>query len=247
MPDWAYSESVHNYRDTSTGRFLAATDRLAIRDDFLERRAGVIRDLADLVSNGDITVQRWEREMRSQIVRVFGAEYAYGRGGRNAMSDDNWQAAGDLAHEQFSYLRGFAEDLTAGKLSAAQIRARAGLYAGSAVQAHEHGRTSSYGIPSLSRYPGDGNQACKANCRCHLKIEETDAEWRIYWVLGGADNCADCSSLAASWSPLVLRRPEERGLPLAALPFWLSNGASAERSPAWNEHSHSTSNGMPRL
>lgn len=209
MAEWSYSEGAHRYRDSASGRFLAPTTVLTTRDDFLTRRAEAVQQITASMTDGSVTVQAWERSMQTEIQRLYGAQFAYGRGGRNAMTEADWQAAADMARGQFGYLRSFAEAAVSGDLSAARMQARAAMYASSAVQAFEAGRVAAFGMPPLSRHPGDGSEACKSNCRCHLDIEVTEAGWDVFWRLGATEqHCADCSGLAATWSPLAVQRPQ---------------------------------------
>ena len=80
---------------------------------------------------------------------------------------------------QADYLRGFVQ--AAPDLSDAQVAQRAVFYLG-AVRATYYGAR----FPGLPSYPGDGQTACKTNCKCHLK--------RAMTVCGG------------SWTAQKLRR-----------------------------------------
>ena len=57
MAEWSWSAGAHNYRDQASGRFLSATARLEIRDDFLARRAEAVQQVTASMVNGDVTVQ----------------------------------------------------------------------------------------------------------------------------------------------------------------------------------------------
>jgi hypothetical protein len=59
------------------------------------------------------------------------------------------------------FLRGFVQ--AAPDLSEAQVAQRAALYLG-AVRATYYGAR----FPGLPSYPGDGQTACRTNCRCQL-------------------------------------------------------------------------------
>jgi hypothetical protein len=98
-------------------------------------------------------------------------------------------------------------------MSEAQIGARAGLYVNSATQAYEKGRTAAYGL-RLEQHPGDGQTPCLASCKCSLEIEETDAEWRVWWRLSSSEHCSGCKDQAAAWNPLVVSKDGER-MPVA--------------------------------
>jgi hypothetical protein len=205
---WEFDDSpgVHRFRDTRSGRFLSTEQAIGLRDSFQERQQSSMRDLARRLASEDVTVQQWEAAVRDVVRDTHAAEYVYGKGGINAMTSADWQAINALADEQAAFLRGFAQDVASGKLSEAQIAARANQYLTSSRQAYERGRASSWGMPTLSHYPADGQDACRSNCHCHLEITETGEEWRVSWRLGGSEHCADCRSRASSWSPLVISK-----------------------------------------
>lgn len=201
---WQFDAQAKRYRATATGRFIprATIDRL--RNDYAEARAGGMRDLAVRLAGRQVTLQEWEAGMRQEIRLAMGGQYAFGRGGRGAMTPADWGHVGVLCKGQYGYLRGFAEEIGRGSLTAAQIEARAALYAGSSVQAHAQGIAAAHGF-KLPRHPGDGSTECMANCRCHLRIEEDTDRWRVYWIVDdGAAHCRDCPGIAIDWNPLTI-------------------------------------------
>ena len=209
MAEWQYDDrpGVRRFRDARTGRFLAVSKALDLRDGFQERRRVDLDRLVRRLADGELTVQAWEAEMRAAVRQVHAAEYAYGRGGLDAMTAADWRVVDEIAAEQWGYLRGFAEDVSAGRLSEAQIGARARLYAASARTSYERGRASAFGV-ALPAYPGQGTD-CGANCRCSWRIVEADDEYRCTWVRHATDSCETCRSRAARWAPLVIARPSD--------------------------------------
>ena len=209
---WQYEESTRRYRDTETGKFLSASSTRELRDDFVERRRAAVQDLADRVASGDLSVQAWEREMRGAVKQTHGVQYSLGRGGRNAMTDADWERLGEAVKGQQEYLRGFALEVADGALTAAQVAARSQLYLDAAVSSYERGRSAAYGAPDLPAMPADGSAECRANDRCSWEIEETDDEWRCTWTLGGGGDsatCETCARRADEWNPLVIEKPKE--------------------------------------
>lgn len=91
--------------------------------------------------------------------------------------------------EQVKYLDGFVADLRAGKLTPAQAKARAALYAGAVRGGYYKAR-----YPSLSNVPGDGSTPCLGNCKCTLE-QRGDL---IHWHLNPAEHCDGCMSRAAA-------------------------------------------------
>jgi hypothetical protein len=205
--DWEYSQSARRYRNTASGRFISAATVRQLRDDFVTSRKEAVADLADQLAAGDLTVQDWLRAMRAEVQAANLGEFVFGRGGVNAMAADDIDAVSRAVEGQFAYLQRFAEQLANGDLTAAQVAARAQLYAAAARQAFERGRAAAFGNPPLPTYPTVGSE-CRANCRCEWSIRETDTAWECTWVLdtSGTDNCETCRERAREYAPLVIAK-----------------------------------------
>lgn len=170
------------------------------------------RDIAaitrELLNGG--TTANWERRMLDAIARGHAAAAIAGeaeRGivGRGRAALAKWLGERALPKTtqdeikravagQVLYLRNFAADVQAGRLSDAQIAARAGLYAGATRASYSKGRWSGKGLPA---YPADGGTACLVNCKCSW----VERGGMMYWELGTAEHCPDCESRAAQWRP----------------------------------------------
>lgn len=203
---WQWSESAKRYRDTDTGRFLAASAVGQIRDQLIAARTAAIDRLAEDLIAERVDVAAWTKAMRDEIKTLTLAEYEFGRGGKNAMTPADRGTVGAMCRAQYEYLQKFATEVADGVLSEAKIRARARLYAGSATAAHGRGQSAAYGL-RLAQHPGDGNTACLTNCRCSLRIEEDEDEWRVYWVVQhDRESCDDCVAMGDRWSPLTIAK-----------------------------------------
>jgi hypothetical protein len=207
MAAWQFSESAKRYRNVDSGRFLSPAQEQALRDDFLARRSDAMRAVTAKVGAGDVSVQDWLRQMRSEVKQTYATQYAFGRGGTQAMTAADRRAVGQLVSGQLGYLQRFAEEVSAGRLSQPQAEARASLYANSAVQAHAHGVASAWAI-DLPAMPGVGT-LCKANCGCSWELEEDDTEIRATWTLGTAESCDTCLERADQYSPYTVAKATE--------------------------------------
>lgn len=205
---WQYSRSARRFRDTRTGRFVSAAKIIDLRDGFQERRRSAVAALTRLLAEEEISVQQWEAEMTQAIRETFSAQYAFGRGGLNSMTDADWLAADDLVQAQRQYLRAFAEDIAAGRLSEAQITARARLYYGASTQAYERGRAAAFGV-SLPAHPADGSTPCKASCRCYWSLVDKGETVEATWKRTASESCSVCKDRARRWAPLVISRPSD--------------------------------------
>lgn len=201
---WQWDAATKRYRNPDTGRFLSESTVVGLRDEFIEAQKDVASGLAERLSAGDITIQRWESEMRQHMKTTYINEYTLGRGGRNAMNAANWGEVGGRLGNQYRHLHGFAADIAAGNMSEAQIKARSAMYVESATDAFERGKARAYGVPALPAYPGDGSTECGVNCHCRWEYDEDESEWRCTWALGAADHCDTCVTRASLWAPLVI-------------------------------------------
>lgn len=205
---WVYDASVHTYRDTRTGKFMAGSERLALRDEVAARQRDRLLATTETLTNGDLTASQYQQQIAAQLRSIHTQQYAFGRGGIHAMTDADRAAVKAAVDKQQEYLHKFSVAIDEGNLSEAQIRARASLYANAARASFEHGRAASFGDLNLPQYPGDGQTECRVNCRCHLEIVEKRTTWEVRWIVDvGAEHCDDCTALASSWSPKVIQRP----------------------------------------
>lgn len=91
---------------------------------------------------------------------------------------------------QAEYLNRFTDQVEAGDLSNAQIRARAAQYAQSLRTTYSEAATFGADLPFQ---PGDGGTACGVHCQCSW--QQRSGAW--YWVLDPlADHCDDCRARA---------------------------------------------------
>jgi hypothetical protein len=201
MAEWAWVESAHRYRNKETGRFLSASAERELRDDFVARTAGEVSTLAGRVASEEIGPDAWERGVRSHVRLVNTAQYLFGRGGRNAMTEDDTAALAEIVRDQWTYLGRFADDVARGTMSEAQIRARSILYVNAARGAYARGRTATYAGLVLPVQPGE-DSICLVNCQCSWVIKETADTWECTWTLTSGENCETCRERADQWAPL---------------------------------------------
>lgn len=184
---------------------MPAPDRIA---------ALLARDIAaitrELLDGG--TVANWERRMLEAIARGHAAATIAGTAerlgvaaGSKLLNERNLSRAERdeikrAVAGQAPYLRNFAADVAAGRLSDAQIAARAGLYAGATRATYYRGRWAGWDLRGLP-VPADGGTMCVSNCKCVAYVE--NGRW-IY-ELTTAEHCPECLSRAAK-SPYPLQR-----------------------------------------
>lgn len=206
--DWEFSRGAKRYRDTRTGRFITNATVTNLRNDLAMSREATIRGLAQMLGRGDLSIQRWELEMREAIKLTHGAEYVFGRGGFRQMDQSDWGRVGSIVKDQYQYLNGFSRDIASGRyndaegtLSVGAVEARATMYAGAGVYSFSVAREVSFPGLQLPCHPGDGGTPCLTNCRCSWRLAETQSEYRATWLLGSTEHCEGCSARATSFNP----------------------------------------------
>ena len=157
-----------------------------------------------LVSGG--SVDRWERQMMDAIARGHAAAAIAGtaerlgvEAGSKLLNERNLsraerQAIKEAVAGQLPYLRKFADDVRSGRLSDAQIAARAGLYAGATRATWGAARWAGTGLPAM---PGDGSSECLTQCGCAWAFRDDGYSWER----GKNDSCPTCISREAQWRP----------------------------------------------
>lgn len=199
---WTYDPETRTYRNVETGKVVTAARMVRLRDEFLAVQHTWAVDFAAALAAGTMTLATFEREMRVRIVRVFVAEYLFGRGGVSRILGSDRQVIGSLVQIQFGFLRAFTIDIGNATMSEAAIANRATLYWQSARQAYERGQATAAGV-DLPAYPGDGSTRCKVRCRCKWDIREEDEQTVAYWRLRPAEHCADCLERSGVWNPYI--------------------------------------------
>lgn len=201
---FTYDERSFRYRDSQTGRFISESTIKTLAGQYENARQEVGRELASQLVNKQVSLSEWVTSMRSELRNTYSAEYMLGRGGRNAMTSADWGNVGNMLKKQYGFLNEFANEIAAGKLTEAQIAARAQMYFNSATQAYERGKVHARGMPDLPAYPGDGTSECRANCKCSWDIRDTKTAWECTWALSAAEHCPTCIGRASDWAPLIV-------------------------------------------
>lgn len=199
---WTYDGRSRRYRDGDSGRYLTGREVRDLRDRATDAAIAQAGALADQVAAGSLSPEGFNAGMRGLIKNAYGAEYALGRGGVNAMTNEDWGRVGAEVRRQHGYLDRFTAEIAAGDLSPAQVKARAGIYLDGATQAHGRGQAAAVGVDPPG-VPGDGGTQCLGRCRCWVEWSETRTEVRMTWHVSAGESCPGCEARAAEWSPWV--------------------------------------------
>jgi hypothetical protein len=150
-----------------------------------------IARLTQALVDGRIGLAAWERGMAQELKDLYLQQAALARGGWQNLTAADKRRVTLLLKEQYRFLDGFARDIAAGKLSAAQILWRAGLYPMGARQSYWKARDADE--------KGRGRRQ----------------ERRI--AVGEEGTCSPCTDLAAlGWRPIGML-PAPGGPPCAGI------------------------------
>lgn len=200
---WTYDRTRHAYVSPD-GVLLNRRASVALRDAFVRARAEIARDLAAQYTSGALNRLDFAAAFYRFVEDTLLASFLFGHGGANADLVRDAQRIQQLINEQLGFASEFVFAIEREGLSAAQIEARAAMYADAAVYAYEEARALDHGF-SLPAYPADHSTPCEGGCRCWWEITEDEANWYATWHTEGDDRvCPDCARNGRAWNPLVL-------------------------------------------
>ena len=135
MP-WKWDADAARYRNDA-GQFMSADRVLEYVNESIDASKNVVDQFSTMVSNGTVSPAGWNTLFRQEIKEEYIRQYLAGIGGQPQMTPADWGSLGAMLKRQYGFLDDFANDIIDGKLSEAQIRARAQMYIRSAAQAYE--------------------------------------------------------------------------------------------------------------
>ena len=184
LPGYSYDPRTHAYRNLSTGRLVA---RQAITD--------LLRDVADGAGNrlaalgrsavrGDLTPRQFYELMQREVKYAYNACAALAAGGWDRLTAREWGGNGIRLRAQYAYLRDFAADIAAGKLTEAQAAARASTYGDSAYSRYwelDRQKQETAGV-TMARWQTAGDDKVCVECQA---LERQGARPIRVWPLPG--------------------------------------------------------------
>lgn len=158
---------------------------------------------ADRWATGRISLQEFERLFKAEVKDLYIAATWTARG-TTQVSQADYGLAGRRLRDQYGFMHDFFQEIEAGNLTLAEIKARSGLYAKSSGQVLEQIGISETDLPRLPAYPKDGTTRCLTNCNCTIRKVKVANGWDVYWDLNPGETCPDCKG-RADRSPLQVR------------------------------------------
>jgi hypothetical protein len=202
QPDWTFDSTIGRYRDRSTGRFLSKREALALTERGILAAGRELQQITDLMLSGGIPLGDWQRRFAQLLKELHLGQYILGRGGAANVYPADFLAVARVLKEEYRYLDTFAREISLGKLSEAQLRARARLYLNKTTSSYWLGNATaqerashpremrrllapvehcpdclvyaSAGWVPVGTLPMPGvNCQCGANCRCSVEYRDS--------------------------------------------------------------------------
>jgi hypothetical protein len=202
---WQYDPETKRFKNLETGRFVGNNRIDGLADRYDDTWDSDVEELTENLVHYRQDMNDWLVDFLGLVAGSILAYYLLGVGGLSNMTEERWAEVSELVNDQINYMNGFASDVAAGGLSAAQIAARTAMYFASTQAAYSYGKASKYGLV-LPAYPRDSSTPCRSYCRCSWRISEYDDRWECVWTLGYpiTEHCPTCVSRSSTWNPYVV-------------------------------------------
>lgn len=161
-----WDRAVARYRDTR-GRYVPAAQVRGWLDTALETAGGRIEALTASLRAGTLDLVSWEVAMRREVKNVALYSAAAAKGGWAQMSDADYGRVGQYVRSQYEYLRGFAQDVQAGRQARdGRLLSRAGLYGDAGRPLYHRIEIAEQRVRGMTerrniRYKGDSCAGCE--------------------------------------------------------------------------------------
>lgn len=205
--EFAWDKNSQRYRITSgpgKGSFVGAGAVRSLTESYIDQGKRDLATINDLLFQKKITASQWEQAVAASLKELHVNSYLLGIGGQRSMTQRDYGIIGLRLANEYEYLRGFSQDILAGRLSEARIRARLGLYVQALGGTYERARLEShkregYGwkkrvrnaaescqdclgyadrgwvtIDDKTLPPPAVNCACTSNCRCTMRFSREE-------------------------------------------------------------------------
>lgn len=199
-PQFTFDRKSQRYRYKDSGKFVSSEAVRNLTEKHIDQLKTDINTIADKLVEGKINVATWEETTARALKDLHIENFTLGRGGLRQVSARDYGIIGSELKKEYQYLRGFSQDILAGKLSEAQLRDRVSKYVDSAYGTYELGRAESHrdagynwerrirnaaiscdscvtyaarGWVMIGGTPAIGSDCeCRSRCRCHKEYSD---------------------------------------------------------------------------
>lgn len=162
-PPYTWDRTAGRYRDAG-GRFVAMPDVRAAVDAVIAGSADRLGRLAAQHNAGRISLADFQAGLVREVKALHLAQLAAGAGGWAQLDAREYGHVGAILRGQYAYLTRFVAAIADGSLSAAQIAARARLYAAAGRATYEAARLRSDQRAGLTEERNRLNPVRTAHC-----------------------------------------------------------------------------------
>lgn len=207
----------------ANGRFVAAADVKRHLERSISSASREIRTHTQLLREGEITLDVWQRQMLMAMRDLHTASAALAHGGWAQMDQAGWGRVGWRLRQEYAFLERFAEQLASGKVPLdGRILSRSDLYVKAARHWFERERFANHraqgfrfersvrhvtdsceecvdaearGLQPIGTLPLPGTRECLGNCACSMEYW-WDVGKRFPTIQGGSDSDPESEPLS---------------------------------------------------
>lgn len=140
---YTYNARAMRYRDSRTGRYVAATKVKRAVDTVVRSASNDMRALARQLANREITLAKWQGDFAAALKSLHVASAIAGAGGLANMSARDYGTVGARLRFEYERLEQFAQALARREFTWGELRARVEMYCAAGHVSHEDARFNS--------------------------------------------------------------------------------------------------------
>lgn len=191
---FTWDNKSQRYRYKDSGKFVSAQAVRSLTEKYIDQLKTDVGTIADKLFSGKINIATWENTTARALKDLHVNQFLLGRGGLKQVSARDYGIIGSELKKEYQFLRGFSQDILAGKMKREQFRDRVSKYVDSSYGTYELGRAEGHreagynwerrirnaavscdscvayaarGWQPLLTLPNIGDECdCKSRCRC---------------------------------------------------------------------------------
>lgn len=163
MSDFLWDAKSQRYRYADTKRFLSREAMLSLSRRQIDATQNDIGVIAQLLIDRKISLATWQEQTAYTLKLLHLRQSILARGGVDQMKSGDYLEVARTLKSEYGYLRQLAQDVRDGKLTAAQFKARVGMYAAKSRVSFDKGEQSikkKIGYQFMRRYLGATDKHC---------------------------------------------------------------------------------------
>jgi hypothetical protein len=163
MSDFLWDAKAQRYRYADTKRFLSREAMLSLSRRQIDATQNDIGVIAQLLIDGKISLRTWQEQTAYTLKLLHLRQSILSRGGVDQMKSGDYLEVARTLKGEYGYLRQLAQDVRDGKITAAQFKARIGMYSAKSRVSFDKGEQAlkkKVGYQFMRRYLGATDKHC---------------------------------------------------------------------------------------